>query len=133
MDDDLDQPLMFETLAASLQLDRKEARSLVESLATMLQGALPDQVTVTRGGWMLSKDKPIEELLIKFDEMHYQTVKQKGGISYSAKALKIVRGISLKSTELELDDCVSKIVEELTRMAERNSRMRIALNKFITG
>ncbi|MBX9723837.1 MAG: hypothetical protein K2X81_20690 [Candidatus Obscuribacterales bacterium] len=133
MEEDLDDALMFETLAATLQLDRKEARSLVESLANMLQGALPEQVTITRGGWLMSKDKPVEELLVKFDATHYQIVKQKGGSAYSAKAMKIVRGIALKSTELELADCVSKIVEEVSVLAGKSSRMKMALNKFITG
>lgn len=133
MDDDLDQPLLFETLAASLELDRKEARGLVESLATMLQGALPEQVSVTRGGWILSKDKPIETMLVRFEEVHYQIEKARSSSAYSAKALKIVRGVALKTTEIELEDCISKIVEEVSRMSEKNSRMRMALRKFITG
>ncbi len=133
MDDELDPALNFAVLAANMQLDRRETRTLVESLATMLQEALPDQVTITRGGWMLSKDKPIEDLLVRFDDVHYQISKQKNSKNYSAKALKIVRGIALKSTELEIAECISKIVEHLTAMSEKNSSMRSALRNFITG
>lgn len=133
MDDDLDQPLMFETLAASLEIDRREAKSLVESLAVMLQGALPDNVTITRGGWVFSKEKPIEDLLVKFDDTHFQITKMKGASSFSAKSMKIVRGIALKSTELELSDCIAQIVKELTELAEKNSRMKDALRKFVMG
>ncbi len=133
MDDDLDQALKFETLAASLDLDRREARQLVESLATMLQGALPEIVTVSRAGWLFSKDKPVEELLVRFEDTHYQIVKQKGVSSYQSKALKIVRGVALKSTELELSDCISQIVSELTRLAEKNVAMKNALRSFIEG
>lgn len=133
MDDELDQPLMFETIAASLELDRKEARSLIESLATMLQGALPEQVIVTRGGWILSKDRPVETMLVRFEDIHYQISKEKAVATYSAKALKIVRGVTLKTTDIELSECVEKIVAELTRLAEKNSRMRDSLRKFITG
>src|SRR5215510_8785323 len=114
--DDLDDPLMFETLAASLAMDRREARSLVESLATMLQGALPDNVTVQRGGWVFSKDKPVEDLLVRFDDMHYQISKQKSLSTYNAKSLKIVRGIALKSTDMELSECIAEIVKELTEL-----------------
>ena len=130
MDDD---PLMFETLAASLAMDRREARSLVESLATMLQGALPDNVTVQRGGWVFSKDKPVEDLLVRFDDTHYQISKTKNMTSYSAKSMKIVRGIALKSTELELSECISQIVKELTEIAAKNSRMKDALRNFVEG
>lgn len=133
MEDDLDQPLMFETLAASLEMDRREAKGLVESLATMLQGALPDNVTVSRGGWLLSKEKPVEELLVRFDDTHYQINKDKGMSSYSAKSMKIVRGIALKSTEMELSECINQIVKELTKFAEKNSRMKDALRRFVEG
>ncbi len=133
MEDELDQPLMFETLAASLEMDRREAKSLVESLATMLQGALPDNVTVSRGGWIFSKEKPIEDLLVRFDETHYQISKDKGMASYSAKSMKIVRGIALKSTEMELSECINQIVKELTRVAEKNTRMKDALRRFVEG
>ncbi|MBX9686009.1 MAG: hypothetical protein K2X27_04855 [Candidatus Obscuribacterales bacterium] len=133
MDEELDQALMFETLAAGLALDRQEARSLVESLAKILQGALPDQVVVSRGGWLLSKDKPVEDLLVKFDEVHYQISKQKNSSAYAAKTLKIVRGIALKSTEIELSDCVAQILSELKTLSLKNERMKSALQKFITG
>jgi hypothetical protein len=133
MDEEFDQPLLFETLAASLELDKKETRQLIESLSIMLQGALPDNVSVTRGGWILSKDKPVENLLVKFDEIHYQIEKVKGGTSYSAKALKIVRGVALKTTEMTVSDCIAQIVEQVTALSEKNSRMRIALQKFVRG
>lgn len=133
MEDDLDQPLMFETLAASLEIDRRESKTLVESLATMLQGALPDNVTVTRGGWLLSKEKPIEDLLVRFDDTHYQITKDKRLGSFTARSMKVVRGIALKSTEMELSECISQIVKALTQVAEKNTRMKDALRKFVEG
>lgn len=135
MDDDLDldDPLMFETLAASLQLNQRESKTLVESLATMLQGSMPDRVEITRGGWFLSKEKPIEDLLVKFDETHYQISKFKNGYNYEARALKIVRGIALKSNEIELEECIKRIVQEISQMSKKNARMQDALRKFIAG
>lgn len=133
MNEELDPTLMFETLAASLELDKKETRSLIETVASMLQGSIPEQVSIKRGGWLLSKDKPIEELLVKFDELHYQIIKEKGSASYQSRELKVVRGIALKSVEIDLHDCIERIIKELSRLSEKSSRMRDALDKFIRG
>lgn len=135
MEDDLDMddPLMFQTLAASLQINQKESKTMVESLATMLQTAMPDRVDITRGGWFLSKEKPIEEMLVKFDEIHYQITKSKSSSNYEARALKIVRGIALKSSEIELEDCIKSIVQEVSAMSKKNSNMQDAIRKFISG
>ena len=132
--DDLSDPLVFETLAASLQINQREAKTLVESMARMLQGAMPDRVTISRGGWFLSKEKPIEELLVRFDDTHYQISKSKGSSSsYEARALKIVRGIALKSNEIELEECIKKIVQELSQMSKKNGNLQDELRKFISG
>ncbi len=131
--DEMDDPaLAFETLAAALRLDQKQAKDLVESLATMLTLALPETVTVTRGGWLLSKEKPVQELLVKFDEFHYQILRERSG-TYSARALKVVRGIALKSTDCDLDSCFADIVKEVSKLAGKNARTRESLSKFITG
>jgi len=130
---DLDDPLMFQTLAASLQINQRESKTLVESLATMLQTSMPDRVTITRGGWFLSKEKPIEDMLIKFDETHYQITKSKSSSNYEARALKIVRGSALKSNEIDLEVCIKKIIEEVSSMSKKNTQMQDALRKFISG
>lgn len=131
MHDDFEDSLKFETLAAALNLGRSQQKDLVESLAQMMSLSLPDSVSITRGGWFLSKEKPIEELTIKFDDYHYRIVKE--GSGYSGRALKIVRGVALKTTEMGLEECFAEIVKELTALAEKNSKARDALQKFIAG
>lgn len=135
MDEDLDleDPLMFQTLAASLQINQRESKTLIENVATLLQSALPDRVTIARGGWFLSKEKPIEEMLVKFDETHYQITKCKSSSNYEARSLKIVRGIALKSNEIALEDCIKRIIEEVSSMSKKNGQMQDALRKFISG
>ena len=131
MQDELDDSLRFETLAAALNLGASQQKELVESLAQMISLSLPDSVTITRGGWFLSKDKPIEELTIRFDDYHYRIVKERA--SYTAKALKIVRGVALKTTELELEACFNEIINELTALAAKNDKAKDALQKFVSG
>lgn len=128
----IDDPLEFETLAAALKLDQKAASEMVEALAKMLEGCLPQSVEVQRGGWLLSKVKPVEKLTVKFDEVHYQVVKEANG-QFSAKSLKVVRGVALKSTDIGLDSCLQEVVAKLTEMAANNAVARQALNKFVIG
>lgn len=131
MHDDLDESLRFETLAAALNIGKSQQKDLVETLAKMMTLSLPDNVSITRGGWILSKDKPIEELTIRFDDYHYRIIKE--GSGYSARTLKMVRGVALKTTELSLDDCFNEILKELTSLAEQNGKARDALQKFVSG
>ena len=132
MPDDFEQALQFETLAASLKMDQKAAADMVEQLARMLSSCLPDSVEIKRGGNIFSKDKPVEQMTIKFDDSHFQIIKTGNG-RYSAKHLKIVRGVALKTTDMPFDKCFSDIVENLTKMAEHNASARMALNKFVLG
>lgn len=130
--DDFEQALAFETLAASLKMDQKAAADMVEQLARMLSSCLPDSVEIKRGGNIFSKEKPVEQMTIKFDDSHYQIVKVSNG-RYTAKHLKIVRGVALKTTEMPFDKCFNEIVQNLAAMAENNSAARLALNKFVLG
>ncbi|MBA3858689.1 MAG: hypothetical protein C0507_17420 [Cyanobacteria bacterium PR.3.49] len=132
MTDDFEQALQFETLAASLKMDQKAAADMVEQLARMLTSCLPDSVEIKRGGGFFSKEKPVDQMTIKFDDSHYQIVKTGNG-RYTAKHLKIVRGVALKTTEMPFDKCFTEIVENLTKMAEHNASARMALNKFVLG
>ena len=105
---------------------------MLESLAKMLSVAVPENTTVTRGGWFMSSSLPIEELTVRFDEYSYQIAKQKHG-SFTARAQKIVRGVVLKTTEIPIDKCIDEILSELTKMAQSNAAARRALNKIVLG
>jgi hydrogenase maturation factor HypE len=130
--DDFDQALKLDVLAASLRADTLQSADLLEQLARMLQAAVPESVEISRGGWFLSKDRPIEELTVKFDEYQYQIVKQKHG-SVTARSMKVVRGVVLKTTEIPVEKCIEEILAELERMAAKNAQTRRALNKFVLG
>ncbi len=130
--DDFDQALKLDVLAASLRADTLQSAELLEQLARMLQAAVPESVRISRSGWFLSKDRPIEELTVKFDEYQYQIVKQKHG-TVTARSMKVVRGVVLKTTEIPVEKCIEEILAELERMAAKNAQTRRALNKFVLG
>lgn len=131
-EDEFDQALKVDILAASLRSEHKQATELLEELSKMLQVAVPESTTIKRGGWFTSKDRPIEELLVKFEEVHYQIIKGKHN-SFSARVSKLVRGVVLKTTETTLDKCIEGILSELTELAKGNSDARQALNRFVHG
>ncbi len=132
MDDNLDNTLKVEILAEMLNLDRQKSAELVETLAKMLETALPEHTTIKRAGWFMSKTRPVAELSVQFDSVGYLIERTKKG-SISAKQQKIVRGIALKSSEIPLEDCMAQIVEELTSLADKSSTARMALNHFLEG
>ena len=128
--DDMDAALNVDVLAASLRMDGKQSASMLEFLAQKLEAALPDNVTVKRGGWMLSKDKPVQEILVRFEDFHYQLIKDKHG-PVGAKQLKIVRGVALKTNDVTMDEWIALVAKELSELAAKNAQARDALGKMV--
>jgi hypothetical protein len=131
-EDDFDQALQLDVLAASLRADTVQSADLLEQLARMLQAAVPEAVTIKRSGWFMSKERPIEELDVKFDDSQYQIVREKHG-SMTARSMKVVRGVVLKTTEISVEKCIEDILGALKLMSEKNAQTRRALNKFVLG
>jgi len=123
--------LQFEVLAAALRADHGATGDLLEHMARMLEGSYPGGTTVSRSGWMMSKTRPVQELNVRFDEWQFQVVRQKHG-SFSARAMKLVRGVALKTTELPMDECIDEILKELVKLSEKNAQTRNALNRFVS-
>lgn len=132
MDENLDRALEVDVIAASLRLDRQEAGDLLEFLAQKLEQSLPQQTTVTRGGWFLSKERPVQEITVRFDDYHYQIVRERHG-SLSPKVMKLVRGVVLKTTEIPIDQWTDEVAQQLAQLAAHSAQARSALNKFVIG
>lgn len=129
MQNDSDQGLEVELLAASVKLDSNGARSALETLAKMLEAAVPERITVNRRGWFLSKERPISELSVKFDEFQYQLLVESGCVT--ARSMKLVRGVALKTNELSIEECIQAVLQELSALAARNASARAALEEFL--
>jgi len=132
MDDDLDDGLRVEVLANALKMGKAESKELLETLAMRLQAMMPDVTTIRRGGWMLSSERPVQELTVRFDDCHLQLVKEKTG-TLTAVVMKVVRGVVLKSTPTTVDDWIKTLATELARAAKNDSRTREILNNFVVG
>jgi hypothetical protein len=131
-DDDFEQALNLDLLAASLRADKAEATQLLETLSKILLAAVPEHTKVERGGWMLSKDRPITEVTVNFEDQEYQIVRGKHG-AFSGRVRKSVRGVVLRTSDISLDECFKSILRELESLAVNNAKARAALNKLVLG
>ena len=117
-------------LAAQIRGGLKESEDLLEFLAKKFEGPLSHLMAVRRRGGLFAKNHPVEEIVLRFDERHFQINRDPHGF-VSTSVLKVVRGIVLKSAGVEIDEWIHELVEELTRQAERSESFRTALSRFI--
>lgn len=131
-EDPMDSALQFEVLAATLKNDHGASRDMLEQLAKMLSASYPGGTTISRGGFFMSSNRPVNELTVRFDEWQFQINREKHG-SFSARSMKLVRGVALKTNELPIDQCIEEIIKEIMKLADKNAQTKAALNKFIAG
>jgi hypothetical protein len=132
MAEGLDRGLEADVLAATLRQGLEESRDLLEFLALKFEGPLSSLMSVRRKGGLFSKEHPIEELVIRFEERHFQMTREPQGF-LSAKILKSVRGIVLKTSKVGQEDWLRELAAELALQAERSTLSREALARFILG
>jgi len=62
-------------------MDHQESGDLLEFLAQKLEQSLPQNTTVTRGGILFSKERPVKEIMVRFDQYHYQIGRRNGSFT----------------------------------------------------
>jgi hypothetical protein len=67
-----------------------------------------------------------------FDDYHYQVSRERYS-GLSAKAIKVVRGVKIKTTELPTTEWSRQVAEALAGMAVQNAEVRDALTRFVVG
>jgi hypothetical protein len=129
MEENLEQALAVDVLAAVLRMDSQESGDLLEFLAQKFKQSLPKNTQIQRGFLGMGA---IKQLTICFDEHHYQISRERYG-SFTPKVIKVVRGVVIKTTEVGMEQWNNEVAQELARLAQRSSEMRDALNKFAIG
>lgn len=128
--DETDRGLEADVFAATLEKGLQESQDLLEYLALKFDGPLSALLTVKRGGGLFSKTHPVEEITLRFPESHFQISRDRGG-AFSAKVLKEVRGIVLKTTPVPVEEWLHRLAQELSRQAETSLSSRQALSRFV--
>lgn len=133
MDDELEnRTLQFEVLAATLRADQNASGDRLEDLAKMLESSYAAGTKVTRGGWFMSAKRPVEDLVVRFDDYQFQITRQKHG-TMTARSSKLVRGVALKNNDITMEQCIDDILKELVKLSQQNAATRSALDKFVSG
>jgi hypothetical protein len=119
----------FDLVAASLRADAADVRVFVESLATKLEQSFPGRCRVKRAG-MLGKGS-VRQVTVELGDGRYELVHDNGAMS--ARRSSVVRGITLKSEELGVDEWIDSLAAEVVAEADRSERGRLALEKLLSG
>jgi hypothetical protein len=123
MADDLD------LVAASLRADAADVDAFVEALAVKLEEALPGQVEVERRGGLLGGRKRVRRIEANLGDQRYEAEVDRGRVTCRRRA--VVRGIALKTQELDLDAWIEALSRELVEEADRSERGRQALARLL--
>jgi hypothetical protein len=122
--------LGFELLASSLRADMGDLKTFMEALATKLEGALPSQTIVARkSSGLFSKEKRVNQIFVDLGDTRY-SLKADGGRIEATRG-KAVRGIVLKTEQLQLDQWIDDLSRILTAEADRSEHARIALERLL--
>ncbi len=132
MENNFDQALAVDVLAAALHMDHQESGDLLEFLARKLEQSLPQNTIVTRGGGFFAKNHLVREVTVRFEDYQYQIVREKRG-SLTAKVMKLVRGVVLKTTIVSVEQWTEELAQQLAILAEQSGQTRTALNRFVLG
>lgn len=122
--------LRFDLLASELRAGSGDLTLYAEVLAGKLSGALPTQTDVRyAGGGLLGGPKRVAQIAVTLGDMRYELSQGKRGPT--CRRARIVRGIAIKTEELELVAWIDELSRELTAEAQRGEQARIALARLL--
>lgn len=124
------EPSGLDLLAASLRADASDVRVFVEALATKLELSFPERTRVERGGRVLGA-KRVRMVSVELGDGRYELEQSDGSVT--TRRCTVVRGISLKSAELGLDEWIDALSAQLVVEADRSDRGRAALERLLEG
>jgi hypothetical protein len=119
----------LELVAASLRADGADLAIFVEALADKLTGAFPAHVKVERKKSFLPGSKPVRRLTAELGSERFELEHEDGKVRCRRREL--VRGIALRSEELELGPWLDALSAAVVAEAESSERGREALRALL--
>jgi len=117
----------FELLAASLRADARDLSTFFEALAGKLSASFPESTDIDREGFRGRGS--VKSISVDLGEHRYELQPHSGGVT--CLRARSVRGIVLKSEELDLDEWIDALSHDLTEAAEQSERGRLALERLL--
>ncbi len=124
------EPTDLDLLTASLRADAPDNETFFEVLGTKLRSALGERVTLERGGGFLKRDNRVRSIVVDLGDMVLSATRDKGRITCQAR--RSVRGIVLKTEDLDLDGWLVRLAQLLAEEARRSAATRNALQSLLT-
>ena len=121
----------IDLVTASLRADAADLEAFVEALAAKLEAALPDQVQIERRGGLLGGNKRVRRIEVTVGDQRYEAEHERGRLTCRRRS--VVRGIALKTQELDLDAWIAALSQDLLEESERSERGRQALARLLEG
>jgi hypothetical protein len=118
----------LDLVAASLRADADDSRVFVEALAKKLEQSFPGRCRVRRSG-LLGKGS-VREISVQVGDNRYDLAYDKGAVS--TRRASVVRGISLKTEELGLDEWIDALAAQVVAEAGKSERDRLALERLMS-
>lgn len=124
------QAMQVELYAASLRADYTDVGAFLEALAVKFEGALPTHTKVTRYASLFSRERPVKEIAVTLGEFQYRIGKERQG-PLLAQCSHVVRGITLSSEQIPVEQWIEEVAEALAQLAAHNQQAHMALSRFL--
>jgi len=108
----------------------RDSKGFLDSLANTLISVLPDQVSVERKKGLFLKSHPVVKLEVTFGD-HLYTLEDPGHGRLSATHAKAVRGITIKTEELPVEQWISELGAQLQALEQHSEKAFYALKEFL--
>jgi hypothetical protein len=118
----------LDLVASALRADAADVDAFFDVLVGKLELVLPDQVEIERGG-LLRRGAP-SAVSVALGDRVYEARRERKRVACRRRT--VVRGIALKSEELDLDEWIEGLSAGLVDEAARSERARTALQGLLS-
>jgi hypothetical protein len=117
----------LDLVASALRADAGDVDAFFDVLVGKLEQVLPEQTEVERGG-LLGRGAP-KAVAVTLGDRVYEAQRERRRVACRRRT--VVRGIALKSEDLDLDAWIDGLSSGLVDEAARSERSRIALQGLL--
>jgi hypothetical protein len=117
----------IDLLAASLRADARDLDTFFEVLAAKLSASFPESTSVDREGFR-GRGR-VKSISVQLGEHRYELTRDAAAVT--CLRARTVRGIVLKSDELDVDDWIDSLSTDLGEAADKSERGRLALERML--
>ena len=108
----------------------QDARTFLPLLAQVLTSALPDETEIERRGGLFQREKPIRKVQVTLGDSIY-TLEDLGRGPLAAQRAKVVRGITLKTEPVPVEDWLADLSAHVASRAQQNEKAFFALKNLL--